>query len=595
MTKKKFHWIGFGMGIMAVTCSIIPNFILGEDSIFTAHDQLDGEMIAYILQAGNLFGGEWLPEFMGGMWKTALTPPAPACVLLFLSGNYFVALLIMQLMGRLAGFAGMYLLVRKSMGTGNRWTATAAGLLYAFLPFLPVYGLSQYGIPLLFWCVLEIREKKHLLLCYGYVAFFALNSSLVLAGFGLLGMGGLYLVWELRRRGRLETEGKLRLLGAWLLLLGVYLVENVRLLAQILGIGSERVSHKTEYVLRAEAFGKAFLRNLLQGGQHSEGYQELLIPTVVTLVSVCLLLFLTIGKAYSAPGEAVRWEQIAGKLRWMGVCLGWNIFFALLAAFWTGAAGVTIRGSLGMLGAFQLDRVLWISPCLWYLAAAAGAEILLDLWKESRVGVSKAVSGICLLLLGAITGVTGVKILLAGDVKSNLQKLRNPQYALLSYSDYYALGVMEQVRDFLTEQTGKSQEEYRVVSLGIDPAAALYHGFYCLDGYSNNYSLTYKHRFRRIIAPELEKSEYLQTYFDDWGNRCYLFSAECPGYYTIEKDGFYFQSYQPDTKALGEMGCDYLLSAAYIQNASEEGLRLMNEVPFETENSYYRIYVYEID
>ena len=103
-----------------------------------------------------------------------------------------------------------------------------------------------------------------------------------------------------------------------------------------------------------------------------------------------------------------------------------------------------------MLGAFQLDRVLWISPCLWYLAAAAGAEILLDLWKESRVGVSKAVSGICLLLLGAITGVTGVKILLAGDVKSNLQKLRNPQYALLSYSDYYALGVMEQVRDFLT-------------------------------------------------------------------------------------------------------------------------------------------------
>ena len=83
MTKKRYDWIWFWMGVMAVTCSIIPNFILGEDSIFTAHDQLDGEMIAYVLQARNLFGGEWLPEFMGGMWKTALTLPEPACVLLF--------------------------------------------------------------------------------------------------------------------------------------------------------------------------------------------------------------------------------------------------------------------------------------------------------------------------------------------------------------------------------------------------------------------------------------------------------------------------------------------------------------------------------
>ncbi len=582
------------MGVMAVTCSIIPNFILGEDSIFTAHDQLDGEMIAYVLQARNLFGGEWLPEFMGGMWKTALTLPAPACVLLFLSGNYFAALLAMQAAGRLAGFVGMYLLVRKST-VGTRWIAAAAGLLYAFLPFLPVYGLSQYGIPLLFWCVLEIREKKHLLFCYGYVVLFALNSSLVLAGFALLGMGGLYLLWELWRRDPLETKGKFRLLAAWLLLLGVYLAENVRLLAQILGLGGEIVSHKTEYVLGTEAFGEAFLRNLLKGGQHSEGYQELLILTTVILVSVCLPIFLKTGKGQPVLAEAVWQGKIAGNLRCMGACLGWNIFAALAAAFWTGGAGVTIRSSLGELGAFQLDRVLWISPCLWYLAAAAGAEILLALWKESLGSLGKAVLGVCLLCLGMAAGVTGVRILMAGDVKSNLQKLRNPDYDLLSYRDYYAVGVMEQVRDFLAEQTGKAQEEYRVVSLGIDPAAALYHGFYCLDGYSNNYSLTYKHRFRRIIAPELEKSDYLRAYFDDWGNRCYLFSAECPGYYTIEKNGFYFQHYQPDTEALKKMGCDYLLSAAYIQNASEEGLRLMNEVPFETENSYYCIYVYEVE
>ncbi len=193
-----------------------------------------------------------------------------------------------------------------------------------------------------------------------------------------------------------------------------------------------------------------------------------------------------------------------------------------------------------------------------------------------------------------MTILTGVDVLRNSNLKPNVQKLRSPDYGLLSFRDYYAIGVMEQVEAYLLEQTGQKPEDYRVVSLGIDPAAALYQGFYCLDGYSNNYSLEYKHSFRRIIAPELEKSQYLQEYFDDWGNRLYLFSAECPGYYTIEKNGFYFQDYALDVSALKELGGKYLLSAAWIENGEETGLRLVREEPFETQDSYYRIFLYEI-
>ena len=95
-----------------------------------------------------------------------------------------------------------------------------------------------------------------------------------------------------------------------------------------------------------------------------------------------------------------------------------------------------------------------------------------------------------------------------------------------------------------------------------------------------------------MIAPELAKSEYLTGYFDDWGNRCYLFSAECPGYYTIEKGGFYFADYSLDVEALRQLGGNYLLSAAYIANAQNQGLMLLREEPFETKDSYYRIYIY---
>lgn len=154
---------------------------------------------------------------------------------------------------------------------------------------------------------------------------------------------------------------------------------------------------------------------------------------------------------------------------------------------------------------------------------------------------------------------------------------------------------MTQVEAYIYETTGQSKEDYRVVSLGIAPAAALYNGFYCLDGYSNNYTLEYKHAFRQIIEPELDKSEYLTEYFDDWGNRCYLFSAEIPGYYTVRKGGFYFADFSMNTDAFSELGGEYLFSAAYIENPEKTGLKLLREEPFETNDSYYKIYLYGLE
>lgn len=604
MTERRQRRVWFWAGIACMIISVVPNIILGENSIFTYHDQLDGELIAYILQAKHLFQGDVLPEFLGGMSKTSLTLPAPAFVLLFLWMDSFSALALMQFLGRLTAFVGMYLLAGEV--TGNSKAAAAAGVLYGLLPFLPVYGLSQYGIPLLFWCARQIEKKKNLLISYGYVAFYALTSSLVLAGFGLLGMGAAVMLWKLWT-GRAKKDTKaikganaaknakaeiLRLLGAWLLLLGIYVAENFRLLAQMLGIGAAGVSHKAEYALSAQPFWSAFLRNICIGGQHSEGFQKLLLLALAVSLPVSFFAVrVTERKRFYLCGSE-GWKRIIENIQCLGVCAGWILLFSATAALWVGSAGVALRSHLGALGAFQLERLLWIAPSLWYLAFAAGFAVLERLWRECGKRCGKMTLAICLALVAAAAGITGGRIVLAGDVKSNIQKIRNPDYGLLSFRDYYGTGVMEQVRDFLAERTGEGQEAYSVVSLGIDPAAALYHGFYCLDGYSNNYALEYKHAFREIIAPELERSDYLRNYYDTWGNRCYLFSSECPGYYTIEKHGFYFQDYRLNVEALRGMGCDYLLSAAYIQNADEQGLVLLNETPFETEDSYYCIYVY---
>lgn len=338
-----------------------------------------------------------------------------------------------------------------------------------------------------------------------------------------------------------------------------------------------------------------FVAGVRIGVQHGEGYHELLVLVAVAAVLAVLLAVWAIGKKSKEGQEQGRGRSYAqlSDLRYMAICLVCGLFLALLSALWDCNALAGLRRALGTLGAFQADRMLWVAPCLWHLSFACGLGALWELQKSC--GRTRRLAACCgLLLMGAAAGATEIRLLLAGDIKSNVQKLRNPEYGMMSFKDYYGIGVLEQVRDFLEERTGMSQEEYRVVSLGIDPAAAYYHGFYCLDGYSNNYSLAHKHAFREVLRPELERNEYLRITFDEWGNRCYLFSSECPGYYTIEKHGFFFQDYRLDAQALRDMGCDWILSAAYIQNAESQGLVLMNEneVPFETEDSYYGIFVY---
>ncbi|MCD7836980.1 MAG: DUF6044 family protein [Lachnospiraceae bacterium] len=563
---EKLNRLVFTAGLAAVLFMALPYILLGQDSVFVYHDQLDGELIAYILQAKHLFGGDTLPEFMGGVYKTALTVPAPAALLIFKAMSPFAALVVMQLFGSIIGYVGMYGLVKYA--TGRSIIAAAVGVIYGYLPFLPVYGLSQYGIPMLIWTLLYAAKKKTKdavipAIIYGVV--YALNSSLVLVGFAVLGSMAVWMLILLINR----QKGTCRIMAVvWLCMLIVYIVENISLIMQTLGISDTYVSHKTEYTLLADTYVGGFVSAFINGGEHSGDFHRY-FTWLILLEAVCCLL----------PYVRARIKNMR-ILKVMYICVAVNACFALITALWNGELGVMLRSNFGALGAFQMDRFLWMSPCLWYLAFACSLALLIEAGAAAFLPVA------------VMLAVCGGRVLLGSSLKPNLQKMINPEYGAISFNDYYAVGVLDKVDEFITELTGRQKEEYRVVSLGIDPAAALYHGFYCLDGYSNNYSLEYKHRFRQIIASELDKSDYLSEYFDGWGNRCYLFSAECPGYYTIEKGGFYFQEYSIDTDALRSMGGEYIISAAYIANAQECGLTLLSEEPFETQESYYRIYLY---
>lgn len=574
LTNKfsKFHFSKmqvFWTGLIVVLLSQIPFLLLGVNSVIPYHDQLDGELIAYIYQAKYLFSGQnMIPEFLNGAAKTALQPPAPLAVLLFRMFSPLTSYLLLQLIGQLTAYAGMFFL--NDLLTGQLSINFIVALLYAFLPFLPLYGLSQYGMPLLLYCIYQLYHKRHTVLSLVYMAFYTAMSSLVLCGFiWLLLLFAISLFVLLSKKGKEKNP----VIVGFFLMTGIYLIENLSLFQQFFD-SKAVLSHRSEFVLSGEPFIKSLWNFFLYNGEHSEdNHIWILLFTMVVLFTGIFLY-----RQCKEEGKKTFRLLLADIL--------FIILLCALSAFWESHAGTMIRTHLGSLGSFQLSRFLWLAPLCWYISLALCFKFISE--NKSNIKLIEYVLGIGFL------GVLSVVNLKDTFVKPCLQELLIPEYDTISYSDYLALGVMEQVEEYIESVEGKTREEYRVASLGIDPAAALYHGFYCIDGYSNNYALSYKHAFREVIAPELEQNEWLKTYFDTWGNRCYLFSHEIPGYYNIQKNSFWYNDLQINTNALAKLGCNYVLSAAYVVNAEEIGMELLSETPFQTDDSYYLIYLYKI-
>lgn len=582
--KREDYKVLFWLGMAVVFCQMIPYIVLGEGTVIRYHDQLDGEMIGYILQAKYLFQGEMLPEFMGGSLKTALTMPAPGFVLLFCTGQYFLSYVLMHLIEIMVAYIGMYLLA-KEMNCNTFFAVVIAGV-FSYLPFFPVYGLSQFGIPLLIWFWIRVGKNQNHRGAIIYSFFYAFCSSLVLVGFGILLMMFVEIAVSLiKNRCKLEDADFKKCIytrvGCMMMAGCVYVLENMRLIFQMLGIGAggKVVSHKIEYALERADFKDTLRAMLIEGGSHSLDYHVYIILGSIVGLIVCIL-----------------WgRKIIDKIQWKKLIrlYVWIVLFIFLAAFWESNSSVYLRNNVGILGSVNFSRVMWITPTLWYLSAAMILGNLNIIWNKTDVR-RRIVTDISAVLFMLCFVMIGIKAIWNGEYAANVCRIIQRDYKSISFEEYYAVGVLDQVKDYIYENTKEEPKDYKVLSLGIDPAAAYYHGFYCLDGYSNNYSVEYKHKFREIIAPELNKNDYLRSNYDNWGCRCYLWYDKVPGYFTIEKGTSYFWDYDINTEAAKEMGAKYILSAVYIVDAEETGLKLVREEPFETEDSYYAIFLYEI-
>lgn len=562
-------WVLFPILLAAV---MAPILVLGEGSVFDYHDQWDEVMMSMVFSAKHMGDGlEIWPEMMGGINPSGLQPAAALFVPLYRFLPAFWAFVTQYAVMVTAGFLGMYLCVKEL--TGSSFLSLIAAGCFCMLPHLPIYGLSAVGIPLAAYGFLRLWKGKNLLPSYGILVFYGLTSNLVLTGYVVLGFWAAGTVVSFLRRRKWGM-----LAGGFALLTAVYVWMNRNLFWELFLGRKEYVSHREEMVTYAMPFWKTVWEVFTSSAQHAPSlHRYLILPIVVSLLlgAVC----------YQKMERESRKRLIfagAGFLLLFGI--------ALFYGFCRWSPVVDCKNSLhGFLHYFQMERFYWVYPAGWYLETALCCSVWWGMKGKGKL------SSLLLSPAFQLCAIAAVMMPTLQLIKENSYLYRNVnQYnngsgitGYISWESYYAEDLMQQLEDAI----GRDMSTYRVAHLGICPAPALMHGFYTVDGYSNNYPLEYKHRFRQVIAKELEKNLQSRLYFDEWGSRCYLFNNVTGNAWMLGKDSeVVYEELELDMEALQELGCEYLFSCGVIKNAQELGLSLMG--CYETDIGYWRVWLY---
>ena len=135
-----------------------------------------------------------------------------------------------------------------------------------------------------------------------------------------------------------------------------------------------------------------------------------------------------------------------------------------------------------------------------------------------------------------------------------------------SFDTYYKFDVYKKIKLLVGSK--------RVASIGVNPMIAAMNDINVIDGYHNIYSLSYKKKFRKIIENELNQNKTWKNYYDNWGNRVFMF-------YTNKNNLLI------NFKEAKNLGAEYIISSFVIKNKSLESNCLLCD-------ANNQIYLYKI-
>lgn len=556
------------LGVVIILILIAPILYLGKGAVFPFHDQMDETILTYVFHARHLFS-DFYPEMMTGVPSEAMIPSAYIFVPLYIFFTESTAFLLQYIIVLVIGYFGMYYLIRRMFNSSI--LGILLGTAFSMIPFLHIYGVSVMGIPMLILCMWNLGMDKKRVRSYIGIVLYSLGSNLVLTGYVLLAYFALFFLYQ--RKQKLCKSPKLYFSGIVVMVI-FYLASNIDLIQSIFFKQSGFVSHRTEFLNQgypmAEYLTDIFLNDKML---HSPTYHKwMVIPIVLAIILQGILLL-----AKKIPYDKVKIQQVI----FFAICfLSTGFFYAFFSADFM---AVWKNKQTNFWAYLNLNRFYWVLVIYWFVMFGWSLSTIWNLARRKNEVVG--------FLLLAIF-VTPTILYIAGNsiFYMNVNQLNNGSKitGYYTWENLYVEDLMEEIKEYI----GKEQSSYRVANLGICPVVSLMSGFYTIDGYSNNYPLEYKKQFRNIILDGLRNPE-AKAYYDNWGSRCYLFNSEIGYYYLLKKQsGFRFEKLVLDTTLMKELGCEYLFSAAEIDNYQD--LNLEYESTFTNDASYWEIWVYKI-
>ncbi len=558
-------------------------FVWGENTVFDVHDQLDETICSYVIPARHLFSNaKSYSEMMCELPAESMKASAPLFISLYRIFSVEWAFLIQFMIETLTAFLGLYFLIHKV--TKSSLAALPVALLFAMLPFQPVYGLNVIGIPLLMLCFYTLywwgsksadlkqqksKRVKSILSIIGVFAgigYFTLSTHIALAGYVSCGFVLLaIIVTVITDKGFKKARLPFYLGGLWMVLL--YGIWNFQLILDLLFGKDAFVSHREEFV--ASSTGGSLIGrfwNIFFYGEetYAVSLHRFFLPVLILLTVYAILRFkkLDAEQKKAAVTAFLLWGAV------FIICIAYAVLGSERVAELKNQIG-------GFLKHTDLDRFYYFLPgCFWMLLGILGGIFIRDKKRIPEI----ACATLFFLSLIPTAFLMKYRINLYDNV--NYQNHGSEYTGTIGMAEYYHEDVLAEIDAYI----GKEKSEYRIAHLGYSPAPSLVYGFYTVDGYSNNYPMEYKKAFRKVIAAALSEDDVLKTYFDTWGSRAYLYLAENH----ISEDAYRNLPY--DFDALSGLGCEYLFSDREILETD----RVVFEKEFTSSKYGMTIYLYRI-
>jgi hypothetical protein len=554
LLKKKDEQRLLLFAYLIIGLCVSPLFILGDNAHIRVHDNLDSNLAWYkvLAESGEIAGpiDAKIPQIINGLPRNAFGTEYTLIVWLHVLFPTMVAYGLSQLITRIFAFLGMYLLLKKHFLTDPDWALLRIGtaLSFSLTPFWPSGMLSTLGMPLALWAFLNIRKGERHWTNILVLTLLPFYSSIVLGFFFFLSaMGVFWLIDVIRKR---VWNWPFFFSIAYMTF--VFLLTDYRLVYSFLF--DDDPNSRDEYFHARLSFWRSLrltMKNYLIGHHH-----------VATMHTLIILPAMFIALYFVYKKKLWRQEKVFVFLFWF------NLALSAWYAFWFYKGWLPLTERFHFLDTFNFARYHFLRPLVLYVLFGVSLKII---WQQGqnwrRLTTSFVLAQIIFTFL------------------CNEEILFQTQPTV---KQFFAVEQFNEIKEYI----GLPEEDYRIASIGIHPAIPQYNGFYTLDTYNNFYPLSYKHEFRKIIEKELSKNKTIRTYFDEWGGRCYIFTAELGKHYMFKKNSKKrLKNLELNLEPFKNMGGSYIFSAVPIDNAHENNLAL--EKVFENKNSVWKIYLYK--